>query len=384
MAEIIIKESQLKLIKGQLSKQNEMTLAEEKWNKFTDEEKQFVVEFLKAAYPKKSQLIKEHWLNTLGDIVGIFDPTGVVDLVNGISYLTQGEHLFGFLSIISAIPYAGDVVAKPVMGALKLGKPSAKALNGIMRSAKNATTAEQMAKVSADLAKLADSGGITGTFVKGVEKIAPSIRSVIERVPGGFLTSGLKKTILGWLDLFGAAGKNAKIAKQVTGNLASRIGRMAPDVAVKELEALSKAIKASPGVFTGYRTTKGLFSWKTVFGGMPQLMGRNKSVRALMRQSKWWLGFLDYIGLGNWVGPDELAEKLGGEDAMRQKMEEYNKTPQAQQNFQDQFGAADAEPNQTTQTTQTGTQTGTNVDTDPFAKMIRNIFTGQMNPVPFM
>ena len=106
-----------------------MKLAEEKWNKFTDEEKQFVVEFLKAAYPKKSQLIKEHWLNTLGDIVGIFDPTGVVDLVNGISYLTQGEHLFGFLSIISAIPYAGDVVAKPIMGALKLGKPSAKALN---------------------------------------------------------------------------------------------------------------------------------------------------------------------------------------------------------------------------------------------------------------
>jgi hypothetical protein len=103
MAEIIIKESQLKLIKGQLSKQNEMKLAEEKWNKFTDEEKQFVVEFLKAAHPKKSQLIKEHWLNTLGDIVGIFDPTGVVDLVNGISYLTQGEHLFGFLSIISAI-----------------------------------------------------------------------------------------------------------------------------------------------------------------------------------------------------------------------------------------------------------------------------------------
>ena len=380
MAEIIIKESQLKLIKGQLSKQNEMTLAEEKWNKFTDEEKQFVVEFLKAAHPKKSQLIKEHWLNTLGDIVGIFDPTGVVDLVNGISYLTQGEHLFGFLSIISAIPYAGDVVAKPVMGALKLGKPSAKALNNIMKTAKAGDTA----KAAADLSKLANTGGITGTFVKGVEKIAPSIRSVIERVPGGFLTSGLKKTILGWLDLFGAAGKNAKIAKQVTGNLASRIGRMAPDVAVKELEALSKAIKASPGVFTGYRTTKGLFSWKTVFGGMPQLMGRNKSVRALMRQSKWWLGFLDYIGLGNWVGPDELAEKLGGEEAMRQKMEQYNQTPQAQQNFQDQFGAADAEPNQTTQTTQTGSQTGTNVDTDPFAKMIRSIFTGQMNPVPFM
>ena len=383
MAEIIIKESQLKLIKGQLVKQNEMKLAEKKWNKFTDEEKQFVVEFLKATHPKKSKLLKESWYNTLGDIVGIFDPTGVVDLVNGISYISQGENLFGFLSIISAIPYAGDLVAKPVMGALKLGKPSAKALNGIMKSAKNATTTAEMGKVSADLAKLADSGGITGTFVKGIEKIAPSVRSVVERVPGGFLTSGLKKTILGWLDLFGNAGKNAKIAKQVTGNLASRIGRMAPDVAVAELEALSKAIKSSPGVFTGYRTTKGLFSWKTVFGGMPQLMGRNKSVRALMRQSKWWLGFLDYIGLGNWVGPDELAEKLGSEQAMQQKMEEYNQTPQAQQNFEDQFGAQ-GDAGQTTQTAnQTTNKTGTNVDTDPFAKMISNMFKGAINPIPF-
>lgn len=379
MAQIIIKESQLNLLKGELVKQNEMRLAEEKWNKFTDEEKQFVVEFLKAAHPKKSKLIKEHWLNTLGDIVGIFDPTGVVDLINGISYLSQGEHLFGFLSIVSAIPYAGDLVAKPVMGALKLGKPSAKALNSVMKTAKAGDTA----KAAADLSKLAETGGITGTFVKGIEKIAPSIRSVVERVPGGFLTSGLKKTILGWLDLFGKAGKEAKIAKQVTGNLAKRIPRMAPDVAVKELEALTKAIKSSPGMFTGYRTTKGLFSWKTVFGGMPQLMGRNRSVRALMRQSKWWLGFLDYVGLGNWVGPDELAEKMGGEAAMQQKMEEYNQTPQAQENFQDQFGAQ-GDAGQTTQTTQPNGQTGTNVDTDPFAKLLRSMLTGQMNPVPFM
>ena len=180
MAEIIIKESQLKLIKGELAKQSEMRLAEEKWNKFSDEEKEFVVEFLKAAYPKKTKLIKESWYNTLGDIVGIFDPTGVVDLVNGISYISQGENLFGFLSIISAIPYAGDVVAKPVMIALKLRKPSAKALEAVMKTAKAGDTA----KAAADLSKLAATGGITGTFVKGIEKIAPSIKSVFERVPG--------------------------------------------------------------------------------------------------------------------------------------------------------------------------------------------------------
>jgi hypothetical protein len=300
--------------------------------------------------------------------------------VIGISYISQGENLFGFLSIVSAIPYAGDIVAKPVLGALKLGKPSAKALNGIMKTAK----AGDVAKASADLAKLGEMGGITGKFVKGMEKIGPSMKSVVERIPGGFVTSGLKKTILGWIDLFAGAGKSAVQGKQLLTFKAGKIAKLAPEVAAKEIEALAKAIKSAPGAFTGYRTTKGVLSWKTMFGGMPQLIGRNKSVRALMRQSKWWLGFLDYIGLGNWVGPDELAEKLGGEEAMRQKMEEYNQTPKAEQNFKDQFGAADAEPNQTTQTTQTGAQTGTNVDTDPFAKMIRNIFTGQMNPVPFM
>ena len=379
MAEIIIKESQLKLIKGELAKQSEMRLAEEKWNKFSDEEKEFVVEFLKVAYPKKTKLIKESWYNTLGDIVGIFDPTGVVDLVNGISYISQGENLFGFLSIISAIPYAGDVVAKPVMIALKLRKPSAKALEAVMKTAKAGDTA----KAAADLSKLAATGGITGTFVKGIEKIAPSIKSVIERVPGGFLTSGIKKTILGWLDLFGKAGKEVKIAKQVTGNLASRMARMAPDVAVKELEILSKAIKSSSGVFTGYRTTKGLFSWKTVFGGMPQLMGRNKSVRALMRQSKWWLGFLDYIGLGNFVGPDELSEKLGGEDAMQRKMEEYNKTPDAKKNFEDQYGSERTE-SQTDNRQNTSSSTISKPDIDPLAKFFRNLVMGQVNPIPGM
>ena len=379
MAEIIIKESQLKLIKGELAKQSEMRLAEEKWNKFSDEEKEFLVEFLKAVYPKKTKLIKESWYNTLGDIVGIFDPTGVVDLVNGISYISQGENLFGFLSIISAIPYAGDVVAKPVMIALKLRKPSAKALEAVMKTAKAGDTA----KAAADLSKLAATGGITGTFVKGIEKIAPSIKSVIERVPGGFLTSGIKKTILGWLDLFGKAGKEVKIAKQVTGNLASRMARMAPDVAVKELEILLKAIKSSSGVFTGYRTTKGLFSWKTVFGGMPQLMGRNKSVRALMRQSKWWLGFLDYIGLGNFVGPDELSEKLGGEDAMQRKMEEYNKTPDAKKNFEDQYGSERTE-SQTDNRQNTSSSTISKPDIDPLAKFFRNLVMGQVNPIPGM
>ena len=35
--------------------------------------------------------LNEAWWNTLGDIVGIFDPTGIVDVVNGIDYIRQGD-----------------------------------------------------------------------------------------------------------------------------------------------------------------------------------------------------------------------------------------------------------------------------------------------------
>jgi hypothetical protein len=378
MVQIIINESQFNSIKGELEIQSKLKLAEDKWNNFSDEEKNFVVEFLKVIYPKKSKLLKEAWYNTLGDIVGIFDPTGVVDLVNGVSYLTQGDTLFGFLSIISAVPYVGDAVAKPVMGALKLGAPSAKALEAVLKTAKAGDTA----KAGADLAKLAGQGGITGTFVKGLEYVGPKLKSIVERVPGGFMTKGLKNTILGWIELFAKAGKQGKLTQRAMGRLARRLPKLSPAVAAKKLEDLSKAVKSTPGVFTGYRTTKGLFSWKTVFGGMPQLMGRNKSVRALMRQSKWWLGFLDYIGLGNWVGPDELVEKLGGEEAMRQKMEEYNKTPEAEQNFQDEYGAEEPQETQQNQSSSSTNNKSNTADLDPFAKLLRSLFTGQMNPLP--
>lgn len=373
MLKIVISENQLNLIKGELSKQTNLKLAEEKWKRFSDEEKEFVVEFLKVIHPKKSKLLKESWYNTVGDIVGIFDPTGVVDLVNGISYLSQGEILFGFLSIVSAVPYAGDLVAKPVMGALKLGKPSSKALNSVMKTAK-----ENPAKAGKDLAKLVETDPITNKFVQGMETIGPKLTDIVNKVPGGFMTRGLKNTILGWINLFSKAGKEGKVLKGKIGDLAKELPKLSKTDAVAELKQLKTLINASPGAFTGYRTTKGLMSWKTIFGGMPQLMGRNKSVRALMRQSKWWLGFLDYLGLGNWVGPDELAQMVGGEEEMRRMMEDYNKTSQARQNFEDQFGAEEQQQPQYAQPSQ---PTSSTKSSDPFANFLRDIFMGQLNPM---
>ena len=83
----------------QLYQEEQFRLMEEKWNSLEQHEKIIVVEMLKTIYPEKSKLINESkWYNTLGDIVGIFDPTGIVDIVNGISYWRQGDKFFAILS----------------------------------------------------------------------------------------------------------------------------------------------------------------------------------------------------------------------------------------------------------------------------------------------
>ena len=352
MAEIIISEKQLELIQDAISKEENRKLAEQNWDRFSNKEKETIVEMMKVLYPEKAKLIKEDkWYNTLGDVVGIFDPTGVVDAINGVSYISQGDYLFGFLSFVSAIPYAGDLIAKPVMGAVKVGAPSAKALSEVMKLSKLGKSAE----AATELAKISKSGGITGKFVDGVAKYAGKLKDLVKRVP---MPGGLKKTITQWIELFEKGAVKGKTVRYASNVFAKNIPKLSKAEQIAGLEKLIKASKES-GLFTSYRTSKGLFSWKTIFGGMPQLIGRNKSVRALMRQTKLWAGFLDFMGLGNWVGPDEALEKMGQEQ-LESKFAEYQKTPQAQEYAQETFGDAEvqAQPTQqsTTQTSTSSTQ----------------------------
>ena len=39
-------------------------------------------------------LTEAKWWNAIGDVLGIFDPTGAVDLINGLDYLRQGDTFF--------------------------------------------------------------------------------------------------------------------------------------------------------------------------------------------------------------------------------------------------------------------------------------------------
>jgi hypothetical protein len=167
----------------------------------------------------------------------------------------------------------------------------------------------------------------------------------------------------------------------VGANLAKRMPRMSPQDQIKNLEAMKKALVSDRtfkflgprGAFSGYRTADSgatwkdpwkAFTWKNFWGGMPQLMGRNKSVRSLMRKTKWYLGLLDFLGIANFVGPDELQKQLGDakyEDVIAQ----YNNTAQAQQYAQEDFGTSPLPdtPQPTTQTTaQPSTQPNSGID----------------------
>jgi hypothetical protein len=98
MSNILLNKKQFDLVTHAAKFEVNLKIAEDNWSRFSTEEKQIVLELCKVIYPKKSNLIKEaEWYNLVGDILGIADPTGVVDVVNGISYFSQGDHLFGLL-----------------------------------------------------------------------------------------------------------------------------------------------------------------------------------------------------------------------------------------------------------------------------------------------
>lgn len=305
------------------------------------------------------------WYNTVGDILGIVDPTGIVDVVNGISYFSQGDHLFGLLSLISAIPIAGDVVAKPVLGAMKIGGGATKGLSSAMKLAKVGKTAE----ASAMLAKLAEKPGVVGSFLQSAKSWAPKVASKVENLPGGVL-KGFKNTILDYLKLLENAGvKSAKFQKSA-GILAKNLSKVAkPAESISALKNMMKNEK----LFTGL-TKKGPLA-KVFIGGAPRLFG-NREMRVLMRRTKWWLGFLDYIGIGNFVGPDELAQKIGEQNVVN-KMNDYNQTDQAKQYAESDFGGGSAEEFISTGQPTQGRQPSPGGQ-DPIQGFLTDIFGGQL------
>jgi hypothetical protein len=161
----------------------------------SEEEKSRILEMHETAtnryYLNENTVITEaEWYNAVGSVIGIFDPTGLVDFINGISYLSQGDMFFGLLSMISVVPYIGDAVAKPLMLAGK-GSQVVKNTNSALQFAKSG----DVAKATGLLAKVGSTNSLLGKFISSVGQWAGKLKQMIQKTPASKMSNGLK-TIL--------------------------------------------------------------------------------------------------------------------------------------------------------------------------------------------
>jgi hypothetical protein len=306
-----------------------------KWVSLSLAEREFVVETLFAIYPEKKKIINEaQWWNTLGDIVGIFDPTGVVDIVNGLDYIRQGDHLFGILSMISAIPYLGDLFAKPVIGVLKLGGEGAKILRG-------AKTSSEIASAGAKVPEF-------GKFLGKTDEILPEFVQILkkgEKIP---VIGGLIKVINEWITLLSNGAKEYKLAR--TPVKTTTKGAISAKEKISLLGTIKDILKpgAKTKTFRSYKDLDPSLWSKYAVGGIGRVWG-NRSVRSLMRRTKWYLGLLDYLGVANFVGPDELEATLG-KNTVLNGVEKYAQTQQSKKAWEEDVSNTDIEQEITTDT----------------------------------
>jgi len=313
MSEIILNTQQLRFIaKNIVQEELKIKNLNEKWERLAEEEKDAVVELTKI-FTKREDILKESWYNTLGDIVGIFDPTGVVDLVNGISYFSQGDKLFGTLSMVSAVPYLGDIIAKPLMLGGKTASVGMKGLRAAMATGKSADIANAAAKA----------GGKTAEFVKSADKWAPQVMTILEKGKKVPLVGKFFKRIESWMNVMKQASADMKLAKKgVKGVL--------PKSAFRNY---------------GIDTSKNILSRAWQRGGFI----KNRKLSLLLYRSKFWLGFLDWLGIANFVGPEEFEKQYGPEQT-KQAMDSYMSTEKGNKEYKSEIepnlGSEKPEPTQ--------------------------------------
>lgn len=373
MAEYLISQRQFELINSKILESRNIGLIERKENLSND--------------PKI--LSEASWYNTVMDFLGIIDPTPVVDIVNSISYFSQGDTLFALLTLIGAVPYAGDFVSKPMLSAAKTGSGGMKSLDKALKLMANAPVGSKEYKMAEEIIeKLAKEPGMAGTLIQKMSgPTGVRITNTLDELPLGPL-SGLKNTMNDYLKLLTRVGEKGQKFQTAARGLAAdfKLGR----AGIADVQRLKDILKTEK-IFDTASLSKPGFLSNVFFGGLPRLFRspEGRRVRILMGQTKWWLGFLDYVGLGNFVGPEEISNVMGDEEFKR-KLEEYNKTPEARKYFQEQFGQeiktqygdiikVDAE--QKPEPSQPKTVSS---ESDPLAKFFRNMLMGKLNPIPGM
>jgi|APGre2960657404_1045060.scaffolds.fasta_scaffold05543_2 hypothetical protein len=344
-------------MKNTLSPQEIIDL-NERWVNYTLEEQTFAVNFLQNLYPDKKQMLKEaRWWNTIGDILGIFDPTGIVDVANGLDYFRQGDNLFAIMSLISAVPLIGDVVGKPVVLALKGGGDVAKALRA--------------AKTSTDFAKVGAKAPVFGKLLTKMETIGPKLMKIVEKIPGGKSFTKMISRWVGETGLLTNAAKTYKYTGRAGGKITANL--------IKDFEKVSllKTLKSSVGLGTGGSRAFRDFG-KGEWGLLTRIFKKigwwkNPALTKLLVKTKFWMKFLDFVGVANFVGPEELSKQMGDED-FQAKLQEYSNSPEGKKYWEEEMGGVtDASTN--TATTQQPAQTQqTAASNDPFMNAFKSMF----------
>lgn len=347
----------------QIYKEEQIKIIEEKWSKLSNDDKLFVVEMIKTVYPEKANLISESkWYNTVGDLLGIVDPTGIVDFINGISYWRQGDKLYATLSWISVFPYIGDAIAKPVMGLFKVGGKAPKMFKAAAAAGDAAKMAEA-AKQTPALGKL-----ITQTPSWG-SKVLTALKEMVGKVP--FVGKGFIRLVEDYVKLFSSAGKEYKAGSEVAGKL---LAKGEANLTKLEKEQLKNALKQT-NQFRGFRTAElanPTFRTKWLSGGIGRLWG-NRATRSMMRRTKWYLGLLDYLGVANFVGPEELEGQVENLD---QKVQEYSQTPQSDKLWQQEMGSLESyqpAPVAPVAEPQTKPSGSSPLNIDPFSALLKSL-----------
>lgn len=226
-------------------KQEQVKILNEKWDNLSKDDKLVIIEMFRILNPDVKVPINEaKWYNTVMDWAGLIPGIGsAIDLVNGFSYWRQGDKLFAILSWIGALPVFGDLIATPVISALKLGGRGAELFKG-------AVLAKDAVKIGETAGKI---GGPVAKMVETAPRWGANLIEVLEKSVGKFpwLGKGLVNTVREWINLFVKSGKNVNVFKEL---------------------------------------------------GRPM-------IRKLTQDTKFYLGLLDYLGMGNFKGgPEELAK----------------------------------------------------------------------------
>ena len=191
----------------------------------------------------------------------------------------------------------------------------------------------------------------------------------------------MKKTIMDYFTLLGSASQKSM---KLQSNIKALLNAPTAKNMQTSIQMLKNLLKNTKAVDVAALSKPGMFR-QVFFGGLPRIFRspEGRRIRILMQQTKWWLGFLDYIGFGNWVGEEEVIKKLGSEAEYQKAIERYQQTPEAKKYLDQSLAGLEkpevSEPPQQQQSSQGETQ-----GEDSIAKMLRGMLIGRLNPLPGM